>query len=91
VPEARVGLLVSAFAVASALAAIPVTAVLRGGIAAGSLAGGPVLGGAGAAALPLGHAGVYRRRAGHGRNRAFPRERRPGRGIPARAPLLPRA
>ena len=30
VPEARVGLLVSAFAVASALAAIPVTAVLRG-------------------------------------------------------------
>ena len=30
VPEARVGLLVSAFAVAPALAAIPVTAVLRG-------------------------------------------------------------
>src|SRR6478609_6633639 len=30
VPEARVGLLVSAFAIASALAAIPVTAVLRG-------------------------------------------------------------
>src|ERR1700749_2996130 len=30
VPEARAGLLVSAFAVASALAAIPVTAVLRG-------------------------------------------------------------
>ena len=30
VPEARVGLLVSAFAVASALAAIPVTAALRG-------------------------------------------------------------
>ena len=30
VPEARVGLLVSAFAVASALSAIPVTAMLRG-------------------------------------------------------------
>src|SRR4029077_564999 len=30
VPEARVGLLVSAFAIASALAAIPVTALLRG-------------------------------------------------------------
>src|SRR5712671_3569201 len=30
VPEARIGLLVSAFAIASALAAIPVTAVLRG-------------------------------------------------------------
>src|SRR2546430_2354205 len=30
VPEARVGLLVSAFAIASALAAIPVTAMLRG-------------------------------------------------------------
>ena len=30
VPEARVGLLVSAFAIASALAAIPVTATLRG-------------------------------------------------------------
>src|ERR1700704_4883793 len=30
VPEARAGLLVSAFAVASALAAIPVTAALRG-------------------------------------------------------------
>ena len=30
VPQARVGLLVSAFAIASALAAIPVTAVLRG-------------------------------------------------------------
>src|SRR5258705_341629 len=30
VPEARIGLLVSAFAIASALAAIPVTALLRG-------------------------------------------------------------
>jgi predicted MFS family arabinose efflux permease len=30
VPEARAGLLVSAFAIASALAAIPVTAALRG-------------------------------------------------------------
>jgi predicted MFS family arabinose efflux permease len=30
VPEARVGLLVSAFAIASAMAAIPVTALLRG-------------------------------------------------------------
>ena len=43
VPEARVGLLVSAFAIASALAAIPVTALLRG------LPRRPVLGTVGAA------------------------------------------
>ena len=70
------------------------TTVYNVGIAAGSLAGGLVLGGAGAAALPwvtlaftvaaLGAAATARRR-------AFPRHRRPGRGIPAQAPLLPRA
>jgi predicted MFS family arabinose efflux permease len=70
------------------------TTVYNAGIAAGSLAGGLVLGDAGAAALPwvtlaftvtaLGTAAAARRR-------AFPRRRRPERGIPARAPLLPRA
>ena len=70
------------------------TTVYNVGIAAGSLAGGLVLGGAGAAGLPwvtlaltvaaLGTAAAARRR-------AFPRHRRPERGIPARAPLLPRA
>ena len=70
------------------------TTVYNVGIAAGSLAGGLVLGGAGAAALPwvtlaftmaaLGAAATARRR-------AFPRDRRPERGIPARGPLLPRA
>ncbi|HEY1323879.1 MAG TPA: MFS transporter [Streptosporangiaceae bacterium] len=70
------------------------TTVYNAGIAAGSLAGGLVLGDAGAAALPwvtlaftvaaLGTAATARRR-------AFPRHRRPERGIPARAPLLPRA
>ena len=70
------------------------TTVYNVGIAAGSLAGGLVLGGAGAAALPwvtlaftvaaLGTAATARRR-------AFPRDRRPERGIPARGPLLPRA
>src|SRR5215472_9687293 len=47
VPEARIGLLVSAFAVASALAAIPVTAAVRGlprrPVLAGVLAGFAVL------------------------------------------------
>src|SRR6516225_6206212 len=47
VPEARIGLLVSAFAVASALAAIPVTAAVRGlprrPVLAGALAGFAVL------------------------------------------------
>ena len=70
------------------------TTVYNVGIAAGSLAGGLVLGDAGAAALPwvtlaftvaaLGTAATARRR-------AFPRDRRPERGIPARGPLLPRA
>jgi predicted MFS family arabinose efflux permease len=70
------------------------TTVYNVGIAAGSLAGGLVLGGAGAAALPwvtlaftvaaLGATATARRR-------AFPRHRRPERGIPARSPLLPRA
>jgi predicted MFS family arabinose efflux permease len=64
------------------------------GIAAGSLAGGLVLGAAGAATLPwvtlaltvaaLGAVAAARRR-------AFPGERRTERGIPAHAPLLPRA
>ena len=66
----------------------------QNGIAAGSLAGGLVLGGVGAAALPwvtlvftvaaLGTAGAARRN-------AFPPERRDGRGIPGRMALLPRA
>ena len=70
------------------------TTVYNVGIAAGSLAGGLVLGDAGAAALPwvtlaftvaaLGTAATARRR-------AFPRDRRQERGIPARGPLLPRA
>ena len=70
------------------------TTVYNVGIAAGSLAGGLVLGGAGAAGLPwvtlsftiaaLGTVATARRR-------AFPRARRPERGIPAHAPLLPRA
>jgi len=70
------------------------TTVYNVGIAAGSLAGGLVLGGAGAAPLPwvtlaftvaaLGAVATARRR-------AFPRRRRPERGIPARVPLLPRA
>jgi predicted MFS family arabinose efflux permease len=70
------------------------TTVYNVGIAAGSLAGGLVLGAAGAAILPwvtlaftvaaLGAVAAARRR-------AFPRERRTERGIPAHAPLLPRA
>ena len=70
------------------------TTVYNVGIAAGSLAGGLVLGDAGATALPwvtlaftvaaLGTAATARRR-------AFPRDRRQERGIPARGPLLPRA
>ena len=70
------------------------TTVYNVGIAAGSLAGGLVLGAAGAATLPwvtlaftvaaLGAVAAARRR-------AFPRERGMGRGIPAHAPLLPRA
>jgi predicted MFS family arabinose efflux permease len=70
------------------------TTVFNAGIAAGSLAGGLVLGAAGAATLPwvtlaftiaaLGAVAAARRR-------AFPRERRTERGIPAHAPLLPRA
>jgi predicted MFS family arabinose efflux permease len=70
------------------------TTVYNAGIAAGSLAGGLVLEDAGAVGLPwvtlaftvaaLGTAATARRR-------AFPRHRRPERGIPARAPLLPRA
>jgi len=75
------------------------TTVYNAGIAAGSLAGGLVLGDAGAAALPwvtlaftvaaLGTAATARRRA-FPRDRR-PRDRRPERGIPARGPLLPRA
>jgi predicted MFS family arabinose efflux permease len=70
------------------------TTVYNVGIAAGSLAGGLVLGGAGAAALPwvtlvftvaaLGTVGAARRN-------AFPPERREERGIPGRVALLPRA
>jgi predicted MFS family arabinose efflux permease len=70
------------------------TTVYNVGIAAGSLAGGLVLGGTGAAALPwvtlvftvaaLGIAGAARRS-------AFPPERREERGIPGRVALLPRA
>jgi predicted MFS family arabinose efflux permease len=70
------------------------TTVYNVGIAAGSLAGGLVLGGAGAAALPwvtlvftvaaLGIVGAARRT-------AFPPERREERGIPGRVALLPRA
>ena len=70
------------------------TTVYNVGIAAGSLAGGLVLGGTGAAALPwvtlvftvaaLGTVGAARRN-------AFPPERREERGIPGRMALLPRA
>ena len=70
------------------------TTVYNVGIAAGSLAGGLVLGGAGAADLPwvtlvftvaaLGTVGAARRT-------AFPPERREERGIPGRMALLPRA
>jgi predicted MFS family arabinose efflux permease len=70
------------------------TTVYNIGIAAGSLAGGLVLGGTGAAALPwvtlvftvaaLGTVGAARRT-------AFPPERREERGIPGRVALLPRA
>ena len=70
------------------------TTVYNVGIAAGSLAGGLVLGGAGAGALPwvtlvftvaaLGTVGAARRN-------AFPPERREERGIPGRVALLPRA
>ncbi|HEY1003522.1 MAG TPA: MFS transporter [Streptosporangiaceae bacterium] len=70
------------------------TTVYNVGIAAGSLAGGLILGGAGAAALPwvtlvftvaaLGTVGAARRN-------AFPSERREERGIPGRVALLPRA
>jgi len=125
VPEARAGLLVSAFAVASALAAIPVTAALRGlpcrpvlqwvlagfalldavtavsswypltflaRLAAGVMGGTlwSMLAGYAARMVPARQRGraiaivLWRRR-------AFPRDRRPERGIPARGPLLPRA
>ena len=70
------------------------TTVYNVGIAAGSLAGGLVLGGTGAAGLPwvtlaftvaaLGTVAAARRH-------AFPPERWQERGIPGRAVLLPRA
>jgi predicted MFS family arabinose efflux permease len=49
------------------------TTVYNVGIAAGSLAGGLVLGGAGGRRPPLGDAGVHGRRAGHRRGRAAQR------------------
>jgi predicted MFS family arabinose efflux permease len=70
------------------------TTVYNAGIAAGSLAGGLVLGGAGAAGLPwvtLSFTVAALATAAAARRRAFPRDRRPDRGIPAEAPLLPRA
>jgi predicted MFS family arabinose efflux permease len=70
------------------------TTVYNVGIAAGSLAGGLVLVGAGAAALPwvtLAFTVVALGAVAAARRRAFPRERRTERGIPAHAPLLPRA
>jgi predicted MFS family arabinose efflux permease len=70
------------------------TTVYNVGIAAGSLAGGLVLGGAGAAGLPwvtLSFAVAALGTVATARRRAFPRERRPERGMPARASLLPRA
>ena len=70
------------------------TTVYNVGIAAGSLAGGLVLGGAGAAGLPwvtLSFTVAALATVAVARCRAFPRDRRPERGIPAHAPLLPRA
>src|SRR6185312_7567920 len=94
-PAALLAALVDASGPASADVATALqTTVYNVGIAAGSLAGGLVLGGAGAAALPwvtlvftvaaLGTVGAARRT-------AFPPERREERGIPGRVALLPRA
>jgi predicted MFS family arabinose efflux permease len=70
------------------------TTVYNVGIAAGSLAGGLVLGGAGAAGLPwvtLAFTAAALATVAAARRHAFPPERRHERGIPGRAALLPRA
>jgi len=70
------------------------TTVYNVGIAAGSLAGGLVLGGAGAGALPwvtLAFMAAALGTAATARRHAFPRERRTEWGIPVGAALLPRA
>jgi len=64
------------------------------GIAAGSLAGSLALGSAGPAGLPwvtLSFTVAALAAVAAARRRAFPPDRRPERGIPAGAPLLPRA